>query len=98
MSHALTVRQLAEADLTETYAWYEEQRTGLGREFLGEVEATFARIVEAPLRYPLVHREVRRVLTKRFPFAVFYIADAERVVIVAVLNQARDPERWRRRS
>ncbi len=98
MSHELVVRPLAEADLAEAHAWYEGQRPGLGDEFLDEVGTTFARITEAPLRHPIVHRETRRALTRRFPFAIFYVAAPERVVVLAVLNQARDPERWRRRS
>ena len=98
MSHELIVRPLAEADLAEAHAWYEGQRQGLGDEFLDEVDTAFARITDAPLRYPIVHRDMRRTLTKRFPFAIFYVVEPERVVVLAVLNQARDPERWRRRS
>lgn len=64
---------------------------------MDQVDAALQRILAAPPRNAVMHRELRRVLTRRFPFAVFYLADGARVVVLAVLHQARDPERWRGR-
>jgi plasmid stabilization system protein ParE len=40
---------------------------------------------------------IRRALTRRFPYAVYFSIEGETVVVVAVLSTARDPEEWQRR-
>ncbi len=38
MTYPLTIQPEAEADLAAAFCWYEEQRSGLGLEFLDCVE------------------------------------------------------------
>ncbi|HTO45112.1 MAG TPA: type II toxin-antitoxin system RelE/ParE family toxin [Burkholderiales bacterium] len=74
--------------------WYEDQRAGLGEEFLGAVEASFDAIQEFPEMFAPLHGEVRRAVVSRFPYAVFYRIEPKRVVVLAVLHMARDPKLW----
>jgi hypothetical protein len=37
MTHRLIIRAQAEADITDAAIWYQNQQSGLGREFLAEV-------------------------------------------------------------
>jgi plasmid stabilization system protein ParE len=92
------VRAEAAADLQEAAAWYEQQRLGLGNELLDAVLTAFARISEQPTLYPVVHREVRRALTGRFPFGVYYRVESAYIVVVAVMHGRRDPQRWKVRA
>jgi hypothetical protein len=46
------LRPEAEQDLAEAARWYEEQRPGLGLEFLDEALATFSAIAERPWLTP----------------------------------------------
>jgi plasmid stabilization system protein ParE len=39
---------------------------------------------------------VRRAFVTKFPYLVFYIVDATRVVVLAVLHTSRDPAVWPR--
>jgi plasmid stabilization system protein ParE len=94
----LIVRPEAEADIREAYLWYEEQRFGLGEDFLLCVEEGLAKIQRNPEMYPIVHKDIRRILIRRFPFGIFYIATSERLVILAVLHGRRDPKRWKDRA
>jgi plasmid stabilization system protein ParE len=87
----LIVQPEAEADLAEAFRWYETRRTGLGHAFLDEVSHAFSRISDQPLRYAPVHREARRVLLRRFPYAVYYVARVDRVFVLATLHQRRNP-------
>jgi plasmid stabilization system protein ParE len=66
--------------------------------FLGEVARALSAIDDRPLAYAVVHKDVRRALLRRFPYAVFFVVEPGRVVVLAVLHQARDPERWRMRT
>jgi hypothetical protein len=72
------IRKPAEADIDTAFAWYESQREGLGLEFLTAVEATLALIQRSPDQFPRVHRDVRRALVRRFPYAVFYLSTPQR--------------------
>ncbi len=95
MSLPIIVRPKAEADLHAAYIWYEERLPGLGEEFTEQVDSAFARIAEHPLMCSAVHRQFRRALLRRFPYAVFYLVEPDRIVVLAVLHQAVDPERWK---
>jgi plasmid stabilization system protein ParE len=72
MTLLLRARPEAEQDIEEAATWYEQQRLGLGREFLDEVLRVFERLSGQPALYPEVHRKTRRALTQRFPFCVYY--------------------------
>ena len=87
----------AEADLADAFAWYEQQASRLGHEFLEVTEDLFLRIAENPWLYQEVDYGVRRALTQRFPYAVYYLPEDETVVVLAILHQARDPDHWTRR-
>jgi len=98
MTGELIIRPQAEAELAEAFGWYEEQLAGLGAEFLLSVDACFNAIARNPRQYPVVHKNIRRALTRRFPYEVFFIAGDEDVVVLAVFHAKRDPKRWQERS
>jgi plasmid stabilization system protein ParE len=92
------LRPQAEADIDEAAIWYEGQRTGLGQEFLDEVLAIFNALSKNPALYPVVHRRIRRALMRRFPFGIYFLAEADYIVVVAVMHGSRSPRRWQSRS
>lgn len=98
MTLELRVRPEAEQDLQEAANWYEQQRTGLGNEFLDEVLSAFNKISEQPAAYPTMHRNTRRALTQRFPFGVYFRWHAGVIVVVAVMHGSRSPQRWKQRT
>jgi plasmid stabilization system protein ParE len=94
----LLVRPAGAADIEEAYRWYERQRVGLGEEFLAAGDAILGDIVAHPSTYPVIHREARRVLLRRFPYAVFFRIHGETVVVLACMHGRRDPSRWKGRA
>ena len=97
MSRRLIIRPEAEAELAAAFAWYEKRVSGLGSEFLLCVDAVLISIGRNPQHSALVHRNVRRALTRRFPYEVFFVVDGERIVVLAVFHARRDPKRWQER-
>lgn len=81
-------------DLASAFEYYEGQAAGLGDQFLGGIDAAFDAIGHYPEMFASVHREVRRALVARFPYAVFYRVEASRIVVLTVLHTARDPRLW----
>jgi plasmid stabilization system protein ParE len=98
MSQRLRIRCEAEIDIADAAAWYEEQRSGLGHEFLDEISQCMSRIAEQPEMNPVLYRSTRRALTRRFPFGVFYCIEEEYIVVLAVMHGSRDPQRWKHRE
>ena len=92
------VRPEAESDIAEAHAWYEAREPGLGFEFVAELDAAFELIEANATMYQTVHRNVRRALTRRFPYGVFYILESENIVVIAVLHSARSPRLLRKRA
>lgn len=94
----MNVRALPEAD-TETLdaaLWYEDQRTGLGDNFLFERERAIEYLEANPrgmarLEYHDGPHEIRRVLMRRFPYAVIFRYRSEELLIVAVAHLKRRP-------
>ena len=97
MSRRLSVRPEAEAELAEAFDWYEDRVSGLGSAFLLCVDAAFSAILRAPQQYPKIHMIVRRALTRRFPYEIFFVEDADRVVVLSVFHAKRNPKRWQER-
>ena len=98
MTLPVRIRREAELDLTEAFQWYEERREGLGADFLLCVQAALEVISRQPAIHPIVHRQVRRALIRRFPYGVFYLADNDRVTVIAVMHAMRNPTRWKDRA
>ena len=93
--YAIEAELAVEADVEAAFNWYEREEPGLGFEFLEELRAAYQRILDHPLGY--LRRGIRRTLTRRFPYAVYFSIEETIIVVVAVLSTARDPEEWQRR-
>ena len=88
------VRPAAAADIDDAFLWYETQRSGLGHEFLAAADALISAIADQPLRYPVVRRNTRRALMRRFPYAMYFRIYDQVVVVVACMHGRRNPRRW----
>ncbi len=69
----------------------------MGADFLLCMEESLEKIRRDPELYPVVHKNVRRVLIRRFPFGVFYLSEEQRIVVLAVFQGSRDPQEWQSR-
>ncbi len=87
----------AEQDLVEGFHFYEDQERGLGAYFLTNLFSD----IESLRLYGGTHRQAYksyyRLLSNRFPFAVFYKVREKTVFIHAVLDCRRNPAWLRRR-
>jgi len=85
---------LARAEMAEARRYYERQQRGLGHEFVRAAAASAQRILEQPLAWQVEIEPVRRFLFNRFPYKMLYAIRGERIVVLAVAHQHRDPEYW----
>ena len=86
----LRILDLAAADLEEGFRFYERQEEGVGNYFL----ETLLSDIESLRIFAGVHRpqfRYHRLLSKRFPFAVYYEVEGDLVSVWRVLDCRRDP-------
>lgn len=85
-----------EDDLVDAAAFYEARSPGLGEDFLAELRQVVDEILRAPDSWQRVDGgPVRRGLLVRFPYAVYYHAVPERVLVLRVMHTRRQPDAWR---
>ncbi|WP_167285339.1 type II toxin-antitoxin system RelE/ParE family toxin [Marilutibacter alkalisoli] len=85
----------AQAEIVAAFEWYEQRSYGLGGDFLRAVAAAEEHLARSAESYPAVRGRFRRVLLRRFPYALhFEILDGEQVSVLACLHHRRSPERW----
>jgi plasmid stabilization system protein ParE len=88
----LRILSLAEADLLDGFRFYERQGSRVGWYFLESLNSD----IESLRLYAGTHRRVlgyHRMLSKRFPFAIYYDLHKDEIRIWRVLDCRRDP-RW----
>ena len=92
-------RPQAVEDAIEAAAWYEAHAPGLGEQLIDEILTATHRAQENPELFRIVRGEgnVRRVLTKRFPYRIFFSVVGETLYVHAVLHGARHDRRWTER-
>src|SRR3954447_21190790 len=90
----------AEDDLETAFDYYEQQRVGLGVEFLDEYRRSVEKILQHPRAWQPLDETFRRVRLHRFPYGIVYRVDdaLAQVVIMEVMHLAQKPGRWRRRE
>ena len=81
----------ASEDLSLGFMFYESQLEGLGSYFL---ESLFSDVDSLKL-YGGLHPKVfgyYRMLSKRFPYAIYYKKKSDNIFITAILDCRRDPD------
>lgn len=98
MKYRVIVRPEAEDDLKEAYSWYEDKRTGLGHDFLLQVDAGLNFIARYPTIHPIEYKGTRKHLIKRFPYKIIYLVQNEQIIILAVIHGRRSPVLIKKRT
>ena len=96
MIQQIIVRPPAVEDVVDAAAWYEAHAQGLGEELIDEILLALRRAVSNPELFRVVRRagEVRRILTERFPYRIFFSVVGSTLYVHAVLHGARHDRRW----
>jgi hypothetical protein len=85
------------AELEEAYQFYEGRVPGLGADFKSEARHTLGLVLEHPRAWKPIGGGLRQCRLNRFPYALIYGVQDDRVVVVAVANLKRKPRYWRAR-
>ena len=95
----LRVLNVAEHEATVAAFWYDDQRIGLGDDFLVEYAHRLNQIEESPGRFAFLETnetefKIRRAILRRFPYGIVYQILSDEVVALAVMHLSRRPNYW----
>src|SRR5688572_21457545 len=94
----MPIRFEAEAlrELQDAADYYEDQRRGLGDEFLDEFDKAARSVQQFPNTWPKISAKSRRRRLDRFPYGVVYqvLEHEQEILILAVMHLRRMPGYW----
>ncbi|HEY8928249.1 MAG TPA: type II toxin-antitoxin system RelE/ParE family toxin [Mucilaginibacter sp.] len=95
MTYTFILKDEAVIDFSDAYAWYEEQKEGLGGEFRAEVFRKLQLICNNPLHYKKSYKNFHEALTDRFPFLIVYTIDvtSSKIIVMAIFHTSRNPKK-----
>ncbi len=95
----IVIHSEAIAELDGTISYYDDQKVGLGLDFLAEVEQAINKIQQNPNLGAIYNVEgLRRYVIQRFPFLIFYTELEAVIWIVAIAHGKRKPNYWIQRQ
>lgn len=77
--------------------YYADREPGLELSFVEAIEECIQRILDAPARWRVIDEDVRRCLTRVFPYGILYTVEPDYVLIVALMHCSREPGYWKQR-
>ncbi|HDH05412.1 MAG TPA: type II toxin-antitoxin system RelE/ParE family toxin [Nitrospirae bacterium] len=84
-------------EFSEATIYYSGKNPKPGLAFYTEVENTIHRIIESPELFRIIEEDIRRCLTRRFPYGILYTIEEAYILIVAVMHGSREPSYWKHR-
>lgn len=83
-------------EIREAAEFYDNRISGLGADFLDELDAAIERILSFPEAWAPLGEKYRRCHLRRFPYSVIYsIQNRVEILIISVFHQSREPRSWR---
>ena len=95
MAYRVTFHPKAESELYESVVWYEEVLSGLGREFLKEVEKILDHLNLHPFIYSKRKKNYREAVLRKFPYILVYKINprSNEVHILHVFHTSQHPKK-----
>ncbi len=88
----------AREEYLESYLWYFERGIHIAATFEHEVDLALQAILEKPEQWPVYTGKWRRILLRRFPFAIIYKQADTLITVIAVMHTSRRPGYWKARN
>jgi toxin ParE1/3/4 len=77
--------------------YYEMQTSGLGAQFIDEVQCSLTALSVNPYTASKIKGDIRRRLLARFPFGILFVVEKNALMVLAVMHLKRQPGYWQDR-
>jgi plasmid stabilization system protein ParE len=85
-------------DYSAAFGWYRERGEHVAESFEGAIDFALNQIAEAPNRFAKYDERHRCYVLRRFPYAIIYRVESEKVIVVAIAHGRRKPYYWQERN
>lgn len=85
-------------EYADAVQYYVAQRVEVAQAFIDAIEDAVYRIRESPTRYMVIDEDVRRCMTRRFPYGILYTVEQDYILILTVMHCSREPGYWKNRK
>lgn len=95
MNYIIIFSSSVEAEIQQSYIWYEEQKSNLGERFLNIIESSIQTISKYPDAFPVKAGGFREYVVPKFPYVIVYelIPEKRLIYILHVFNTYLNPNR-----
>jgi toxin ParE1/3/4 len=98
MPYNYQLSEEAESDVYDSYRWYENQKEGLGEQFLNALDTAEQAITNNPQAYSFRYKKkVKGFVVDRFPYLIMYILSGNNIDVLSVFNTNQHPKKWKNR-
>jgi plasmid stabilization system protein ParE len=87
----------AREELREATRWYAARSYRAARRFVDAYKHARQLVQDGAEQWAEIEPGVRRVLFHKFPYALLYALEDDKVVVLAVKHHKRHPDYWRER-
>ena len=98
MKSNVKLRPEALREFNESADWYDARQSGLGVKYVNAIDATLELIAKSPGRYGAIHKDVRVISVKGFPYHIYYRKlEDDSVEVISVFHVRQNPAIWKKR-
>lgn len=91
MAYLILFSEDADNEIIDAFNWYNNQKQGLGEEFLKELDTCIIKLQTQPSYYGFVKKQYRSVNIRRFPYIIVFRIAGLKVFIKSVKHTSRKP-------
>lgn len=81
------------SEFEESISWYSERSITVAEKFMIEVGVGINKVRNHPYRFKNIYKNFFEIKVRKFPFDIIYIIEKERIVIISIYHQKRNPKR-----
>ena len=93
-SFSIELSDEAEFDFDKLYEFYYDGSSKVAETFLDRINLCFENIKQNPNSFPIIHKDLRKYVVKKFPFVIYYRIIDTVIQVIAVFHTSRNPEIW----
>ena len=88
------LHELACKEFRDGMLFYDDQESGLGVDFIDEVNQGLKQIAKHSEAWPMIYENIRAYQVPRFGFRIIYCTVPGEIIVLAVCHCARQPLYW----
>jgi len=94
----LEIHPEALAELKSAVTWYQEKSPSAALNFMEELDQVLDWVIASPSRWPSAAHGTRKLVMRRYPFAVIYCEKETVIQVLAIAHGRRRPGYWKKRT